>query len=431
MINPDATITGEITSLAFGGQGILRHEGFVVFVPFTAIGDQIECRITHKKKRFAEGVLVKIIKPGPGRTVPACPYFGKCGGCQLQHLTYEKQLDYKKIAIDDSLTRIGHIGFNCQSVIPAEHHWAYRRHITLHLREENNVFVGGYIAIDNHSLLKVELCPIFVDKSDPVIRNVQELVKKLKAVPGNLGRVTIFKQHEHKFLLNFVFDKLPVNCQEVLHHAFENQKMWMGIEARSTVDSMAFGKTRGHLEIEGLTLQFNLNSFIQNHPEQSLKIYRKIVSYALSVGANRVVDLFCGIGVSSLMLAQQGMQVWGVEVNPDSIEIAKQNAANNELISVKFYAATVEKLLPQKLKEWTPDLVIINPPRQGMEPGSIEVLNKQPVDRIIYISCMPSTLARDLHLFSEIYEVESCEGVDMFPQTAHVESLTILRKKIV
>lgn len=429
MTNQESLITGEIVSLAFGGLGILRHEGFVVFVPFTAIGDQIVCRITQRKKRYAQGEIVKILKSGPGRTIPPCPYFGTCGGCQLQHLNYEKQVEYKNIAIDDSLKRIGHIGFNCSSVVPAEHHWAYRRHVTLHLREENERFIAGYIANDNRSLLKIEQCPIFVDKSDPVIKLLQSLINTFKALPGTLGRVTVYKQPEHKFLLNFVFDKMPVNCKDVLHHAYENHRIWLGIEACSQTESLAFGVTRGKLVVEGLLIQFSLGSFIQNHPEQSLKIYHKIVDYALSIGANRVVDLFCGIGVSTLMLAKKGIQVWGVEMNPEAIEMAKQNALNNDLISATFHAAPVEKILPSHLPKWSPDLVIVNPPRQGLDHSSIEILVKHPVNRVIYVSCMPSTLARDLHLFSEAYEVESCEGVDMFPQTAHVETIVILKSK--
>lgn len=425
----DSIVTGEIQALAFGGLGILRHEGFVIFVPYTAVGDRIECRITHRKKRYAQGEIIKILKPGPGRAVPPCPYFGTCGGCQIQHLAYEKQLEYKTMAIDDALKRIGHIGFDCHPVISAEQHWAYRRHVTLHLREENEVFAGGYIANDNQTLLKIDQCPIFVDKHDPVIFQLHGLIKKLKAAPGALGRVTIYKQPEHKFLLNFVFDKMPVNCQEVLQHSFDNQKLWLGIGAHSQSDSLAFGKTLGSLEIEGLSVQFTLGSFIQNHPEQSLKIYRKIVSYALSIGANRVVDLFCGIGVSSLMLAKQGIQVWGVEWNSEAIEMAKRNALNNDLISAKFYASSVEKILPAQLPKWSPDLLVVNPPRQGLEPASVETLIKYPVNRMIYVSCMPSTLARDLHALNEAYEVESCEGVDMFPQTAHVETFVTLKKK--
>lgn len=429
MTNQETIITGEITALAFGGLGILRHEGLVVFVPFTAIGDRIICRITRRKKKFAEGVVVKRLEPGPGRVTPACPYFGTCGGCQLQHLSYEKQLEYKKIAIDDSLKRIGHIGFNCGDVVPAEHQWAYRRHITLQLHQEGEIFGCGYIANDNLTLLKIDQCPIFIEKSNPVITYLQALIRKLKAHPGSQGRVTIFKQRENKFLLNFVFDRMPSNGKELLHRAYEDQKLWLGIAAHSPRESLAFGITRGNLEIEDLTIQFSLNSFIQNHPEQSLKIYHKIVKDALSIGANRVVDLFCGIGVSSLMLAKKGIQVWGVEVNPEAVEIARQNALNNELISAKFHASPVEKILPSHLPQWKPDLIIVNPPRQGMEPESVQALIKHPADRLIYVSCMPSTLARDLHLLNEIYQVASCEGVDMFPQTAHVETIVILKRK--
>ena len=198
-------IEGQIEKIAFGGEGILRHRGFVVFIPFTAPGDHLICRLTEVKKSFARGELIELKKPSPDRIKPLCPYFGVCGGCQLQHINYKEQSKYKLEAVKEALSRIGHLAPDKVSFVPANLRWAYRRHITLHLRPVKKTFEAGYIAIDNHSLVVVRTCPIFNRFKDPVLRQLQDFIQTIPNPEELEGRLTVLKNHRNQYILHFQF----------------------------------------------------------------------------------------------------------------------------------------------------------------------------------------------------------------------------------
>lgn len=434
MINmmKDSIIKGEVTGMAFGGQGIVRHEGLVVFVPFTSIGDIISCRITQKKSSFANAEIVEIHNPSQQRIVPKCPYFGKCGGCQLQHLTYSSQLEYKRQCIEDALIRIGKMpSVKVPLVIPSEKHWAYRRHISLTLKSVNEAFEVGYIATDNRTLIPVTQCPIFVDTEDQIICNVRTFIAQLKnKTANNEGKATLFKLEKGKYLIHLQFKSLPANCSQVLESALQLHSTLSGIVASSPHKTLVFGAPTARLNIDGLSFKFSPHVFVQNHPEQSLNIYREICRLARNANAKKILDLYCGIGISGIMLAKQGAGVFGVEANPAAIQLAKENAAQNSIENVRFQQGDVQALLKKLLQQECPDFVVVNPPRTGLDPRVINILLANPPKEVVYISCMPSTLARDLRLLcaeDRTYQVASCQGFDMFPQTAHVETLVHLK----
>ena len=414
MLQPHDIITGDIESLAFGGEGILRHEGFVIFVPFAAPGDRIKCRIQRVKKNYAFAEIVEIVQKSPQRVEPRCPYFGRCGGCQLQHISYEGQLEQKRIWVEDALLRIGKFStVTVSPVVPATPHWAYRRHIDLHLQPTDKGYRAGYIEVDNRSLIEVEECVIFLPQENPLLKQVQEVVKQLIPASADPAKLTILKE----CVLHFHFKELPPNAQEVFQNA--RYPNWKAVILSSSRKTLTFGKQELSCTIEGLNIHFTSTVFMQNHPEQSLNIYRKISE--LAKGAPDILDLYCGIGISSLLLARQGSKVTGIEYNQKSIDCAVRNARSNHLLNAHFQKGAVEEILPTIS---IPDFVILNPPREGLDPRVIEILKKQRPKQILYISCLPSTLARDLRLLG--YRIAACQPYDMFPQTAHVETLVHL-----
>lgn len=425
------TITGQITGLAFGGQGILRHQGLVVFVPFTAPGDLITCRIRKSKKNFANAEIVEILQPGPARIKPACPYFGTCGGCQLQHLNYEAQLDHKRECVQDALNRIGGLSVQVSPVAPAVRQWAYRRHITLTLKPNvHGTFSAGYIATDNRSLLKVEQCPIFADPSDPIIRQVQEVVGHLQCSPVNEGRAALLKQNADKYIVSFHFKEMPPKTAVAFEKALNQNANWAGITLGTPRHFQSFGQTETSFSVDEMTFSFSPGAFIQNHPEQSLKIYHGIRDLAQKSNAETALDLYCGIGVTALLMARDGIHVIGVESNEEAIRQACENAKANKMNQAEFIKDDVKLVLKTLLKKHSPGFVVVNPPREGLEKPVTEILLEQAPSEIVYISCMPSTLARDLkELCREHYAVALCQPYDMFPQTAHVETLVHLKKK--
>lgn len=425
----ETIVTGAITGMAFGGQGILRHEGMVIFIPFAAPGDIVSCRIIQRKKRFAKGELLEVLSPGPGRKEPLCPYFGQCGGCQLQHLNHQVQLDYKQQCVGDALKRIGHLDLSVKPTVSGPQEWKYRRHVTLSIGSIGSQISVGYFAIDNRSLLNIEECPIFVAREDTIFKQVQQLVESTERGVMENGKVAIFKAKQGRFVLYFRISRLP---QDPLffQKALDSYQNLVGIMVAAREKILSFGETELDWDLEGLSFSFSPRTFIQNHPEQSLNIYRAIREIAQKAGVKRVLDLYCGIGISGLLLAKLGIEVYGVEGNPVAIQLAKENAEKNQLLNVKFIQNDVQSVLKGLLKHKIPDMVIVNPPRVGLSPVVVAALLKHSPQEIIYISCMPTTLARDLSfLCADRYQVESCEPFDMFPQTAHVETVVHLRKR--
>lgn len=418
------THTGTVTTLTSEGQGIIRHNGLVVFIPFTAPGDTVRYSIEKTKRNFAQGSLQEIITPSPLRTFPRCPYFGTCGGCQLQHLTYAEQIDAKRQWIDDAIKRIGNIAdVSVPPVVAATDQWAYRRRINLVIKPKGNIYQAGYISVDNTSLLPTTECPIFAPIDDPVISSLQNFVRMLKPANNDDARATLLKSGHETYIVHFDFKLLPDNIEDALSHlapSFES------ITFSSPKKHLQFGKANHTFDIDGLTISFSPKAFIQAHAEQSLNIYKAIEATAQKQRPNNVLDLYCGIGISSLFIARHDIPVTGIEFNSEAIRLAKHNAKANKITNAQFLTADVGKILEKHLKENTYEFAIINPPREGLTPEILKILTQQPIKTLIYISCMPSTLARDLKtLCQNKYSIASVQGYDMFPQTIHVETMVI------
>lgn len=423
---------GQVSGLAFGGQGIVRLDGLVVFVPFTAPGEHVRFRLRTRKKNFAEGQLIEVVQASPARTAPVCPYFGTCGGCQLQHIDYATQLDYKRQSIEDALHRIA--GMPDAAVPPvqaATQRWHYRRRITLTLKPHQGRFKAGYLATDSHSLVLVNECAIFIPKEDSLIADVQSVAGMLDNPHEQSGKVLLLKEEAENggYLLHFQFDSLPKNLSTVMQAALAAHESWSGILVTTRRETLTFGALTPKISVEELSFAFSPQAFIQNHPEQSLNIYRSIVTHAKALAPGKILDLYCGIGISSLLLASHGFHVTGVESSPAAIKMAQANAAANALKDkAAFVQADVQHVLPKLLKKEHPELVVVNPPRTGLDANVVRALLDNPPRAILYISCMPPTLARDLKRLCEnkFYRLQSVEAYDMFPQTAHVETLARL-----
>lgn len=412
-----ANITGEVSSLAFGGAGVLKKDGLVVFVPFTAPQDVAEVSIVSKKKRFAFGKLEKIIEPSPLRVTPKCPYFGTCGGCQLQHINYSAQLDSKKQAVIDALSRVGKVSqdqLNEVTIEEAEHPWGYRERIALHIKEGKI----GFFSLDNVNLVEIESCVIFLDQPTTLFNEVRELAKRLTT-----GRMDILKDKEGKFLIYVRLDVLPPDGNEILKWAETYLTSISGLEI-SRLGS--FGKSEVQTQVENLSITYSPRVFIQNNASQSLKIYREIANLFKSYSS--ILDLYSGIGISSLLLAKNGATVESIEYSREAVEWAKKNFENNQETKIKAHCGDVQKLLSGLLNKTKFEAALINPPRDGIDKAVAETLRKSGIKDVIYISCMPSTLARDIKEFIEVgYTIKLVKAFDMFPQTGHIETLLQLQ----
>lgn len=391
------------------------------------MGDVIQCKITDIKKSFAKGEIFSIIQPSQDRIKAPCPYYGTCGGCQIQHLNDAAQSHYKLHAVIDAFQRIGRLSFPSPTFVPATIKWAYRRHITLHLKPIHGTFEAGFYTYDNDSILPIQTCPIFNATGDPIIKQVQEFVKTIPNPQQCAGRLIILKK-QNQYILSFHFDSTEKMDEQLFKTALQTYPLFAGILIEKDGKSLLLGDCFAEIHLEGLQFHFTPQSFVQNHPEQSLKIYQQICALTAENGPHTVLDLYCGFGVTSLLLAQQGHRVTGIEYNPLSIQFAQENASKNGLKErAHFLQGDVEKILPHRLKEGK-DLILMNPPRQGLSPKVRELIIKAQPKELIYVSCMPSTLARDLAEFCKHhYHIEKVTIYDMFPQTAHVETLVHLK----
>lgn len=419
-------VHGKIQSLAFGGNGILKlPDGYVVFAPFTAPEDQVRVKLINVKKNYAIGQLISIETESPFRVVPKCPYFGACGGCQLQHLEYSEQLRYKMESVKDALRKFAGIEVN-PFINPSEKVWAYRRHIYLQVRKGSEGFSAGYVAIDQKSLVKVECCPIFLASDDAALRDIQYFASRLLGEQD--GKVMVVKRSRDKILLHFHFSKIPTNLFSEIEWAKKNFPRWEGVVVSAPGLFKTFGDIVLETELFGLKFRYSSSAFMQNHPDESIKIYEAIYQIVEESKAQKVLDLYCGIGISSLLLAKSLAFVMGIENNDEAIKLAKYNSKINGIKNALFLHANVEQAL-DRIKDKSPwEVVLVNPPREGLGKSVLEALLSLKPKEWIYVSCMPTTLARDLkQVLNAGYQIKRCQAFDMFPQTGHVETLVHLK----
>ncbi len=423
-------INGQIDAIAFGGEGILRERGKVAFVPFTAVGDKITAIKINEKKNFVRAKLKVLHTGGPSRQSPACDLFGQCGGCQLQHITYDEQLKIKHGFVKDALIRVA--GLEEVDVLPivkAHAMWQYRRHIRLHLTQSNDGVKAGFISHDNTQHLAVKECTIFSDDRN-IIQTVKEIYTAITISHNNsLSDVALYKTSSGRFVVNFnVIDPKPDHKRHVTA-ALTKHRVIQGIMWQAFGKYHREGDCDMSFDLFGLHMKYDPMVFVQAHPEQSAKLYLDLLHCVPRPRVQKVLDLYCGIGATSLLLARMGFLVTALELNPHAINLARENQARNSFPQIDFRQGNVDKLIHELLFTLKPDLVVVNPPRVGMSKEVSEALSSFEPKDIAYISCMPATLARDLKAFlHKGYKVTHCQPFDLFPQTTHVETLLYLQR---
>lgn len=416
--SPKPNITGKIESLAFGGEGVMRQDGLVIFVPYTAAGDTVEVKIELEKKRFARGRVASLLEASPDRTAPLCPYYEKCGGCQLQHIDYPAQREAKRIMVEDALKRIGKVDFPHVDIEEDQNLpiWAYRERIAMHLQAGKI----GFIALDHRTVLEIDTCPIYLEGYHPLFKELQAFAQFFTSP----GRVDVMKDGRGKFIVYVRLEEFDRRAKEALEMADQNKAHIASLEIKGVG---YWGEETAESDSLGLKILYSPKVFIQSNRSVSEKINLEIKM--LLSGSNKVLDLYSGIGVSSLLLAKEGKKVISIESNVVAVEYARENAYLNQVDSIEFITGEVESNLKGLLNEESFDAALINPPREGLYPEVAEALKNSGIKTLIYISCMPSTLARDVNILAEGgYSIKKVKAFDMFPQTGHIETLLQLTR---
>ena len=439
----------EITDLNTSGEGVGRHEGRVVFVPNTVTGDRITTKIIQSKAKFARGRLEQLLTPSPERIRPKCIVADKCGGCQWQHIESSFQRSAKRQQIIQALQRIG--GFEDLEVEPVLHaaDLNYRNKSTYPLaRSSTGQLQAGYYRYNSHKLVNLNQCPVQDERLDPLLKGAKQDIQQ--------QGWSIYNEATHQGKLRHLSLRVGKHTGEMLLTLVSTNKNLAGIEeqARQWLDrypglvgvclninsdrtNAILGKTtytvagKSYLReiFAGIELHIAADTFFQINTDAAELLFQAIVKQLELTGDETIIDAYCGIGTFSLPLAKKVRQVIGIEINPNSIDRAKSNAVLNQIDNATFYSGKVEHHLQHF--EFQPDILLLDPPRKGCDPQAIAAILKLQPSRIAYISCKPSTLARDLQLLcqSGVYQVASIQPADFFPQTTHIECCAILNRR--
>lgn len=383
----------EVTTerLAFGGDAVARHEGLAIFIPFAAPGERLRVRITESKKNFARGVIEAILTPSLSRREAPCKYFGECGGCQLQHLSYEEQLKAKSNFVRDALTRIGGIAWESEIEIRSAAEFGYRSRAQVKIENGSNQLRIGFNRYGSHAVCDIETCPVLVPELD---REFVRLRSTLKSNERALPR----------------------------HAEVEMALGETGISLKPELNG--FSSAPVTERIGDTTYSFGASTFFQVN---SLLLEDFVKEATANHSGNLAVDLYAGVGLFTLQLARSFERVIGVESDRRAARFARENISVNNVRNVEFHNNHVESWLKHlNPREPRPDFVLLDPPRAGAAEAIDEIARLKP-SRITYVSCDPATLARDLRkLLDASYKLSDVVAFDLFPQTYHVETIASL-----
>jgi 23S rRNA (uracil1939-C5)-methyltransferase len=442
----------EIENYASEGEGVARINGFTVFVPGALAGEIVTAYIDVVKKTYARAHLLDegTHLASPERVEPPCPLYLDCGGCQLLHQSYQGQLAMKQQRIIDALSRIGGItGITVHPIIGMANPWHYRNKAQYPFGKSNSRIIAGCYKKGTHRVIETPDCRIQHPMNSKVVEGVRKLAEEFGLSVYNEETRKGFLRHVlvrrafgtgeisvalvtagSHFPRNEAFTKRLTDEFPGIKSIVQNINATPGNRVVGDKDIILWGKDGITDILGGLEFKISSTAFYQVNHIQTLVLYEKAVEYAGLSGIERVLDVYCGVGTLTLFLARQALEVYGIETNKNAIEDAAANAQLNGIANVHFIAGRAEKILPDLAGAGiTFDVATVDPPRAGCQPEVLQALAYAGTRRIVYVSCNPSTLARDLKALMQLgYKAEEAQPVDMFPHTYHVESVVLITK---
>ena len=453
----------EITDIGVNGEGIGKVDGYTLFVKDAVIGDKAEVKVMKAKKNYGYARLMRVIEPSADRVEPRCAFARKCGGCQIQEMSYERQLAFKEQKVRGNLERLG--GFDremldqvMEPIRGMDNPFGYRNkaQFPFGTDKEGNP-VTGFYAGRTHDIIANTDCALGV----PVNQEILEIILDFMKAEG----VPAYDEKTGKGLIRHVLIRYGFTTKEIMVCLVVNGRKIPGVEGLvkklTAIDGMTsisispntrqtnviMGDTYEVLRGQGFITDYIGNvryqisplSFYQVNPVQTEKLYSQALEYADLKGGETVWDLYCGIGTISLFLAEKAGQVYGVEIVPQAIDDARKNAEINGITNAEFFVGKAEEVLPEYYEDYArqhggekarADVIVVDPPRKGCDQALLETIVKMAPGRVVYVSCDSATLARDLkYLCGEGYVLEKVRPVDMFPETVHVETVVLLSHK--
>jgi len=450
-----------IEKMAIGGSGIARVNRYVIFVKGAVAGDKVRARIYKKKKDYAEAKVLEVITPSVNREEARCPYFNHCGGCQWQHIKYEAQLNYKHMLVEEAVSKVGRLNnVPVLETIPSPEIFGYRNKmeftfsnkpwlISKSEQSEKPPFaLGLHIPGSFDRVIDIEKCLLQPDKGNEILDIVRQYVRKTE--------IPVYDMKNHKGFWRFLtlrnskaFGDWMVNIitadeaqQVVAPLVDEICKKVSGIKtmvnniskkkaavAIGDKEVIMFGT--GYIEdkIGDFVFRISANSFFQTNSKGAEKLYSKVKEYAELSGTEEVLDLYSGTGTIPIFLSKQARRIIGIEINKDAVKDARKNCEINGIDNCVFIVGDIKETFSKVDSEIKPDVIIADPPRPGIHKDALKGIIELGAKRLVYVSCNPATMARDLSILSQAYEVKEIQPVDMFPHTHHIEAVAKCVKK--
>ena len=433
-----------IERIGANGEGVAIHEGVVVFVPFALVREKVLVHVINAKNSFVIAKIVKIVEASTERQIPPCPHFGKCGGCDLEHMPYEMQLKFKKQMVKNSLEKYAKIETTINDVVASDKTLHYRNKFAFPVQEVAGEVKIGMFQKNSHRIIEIEDCMLQSETAKTILKLFKEymLENKISAYneetkKGDIKHIVV-REHENEFVLTVVVTNKKFNKFEPLIKKLKTKFNSFGIvkNVNNLQNNVIFGNFDEKIyEIDeldfdefGIKYSVNNRSFLQVNNYIKNLIYKKIIE-TLGDQTN-VIDAYSGAGLLSSIIAKNAANVWGVEIVKEATENANKLKLKNNLNNLTNINGDCAKVIPELAKQLEGDFaVVVDPPRKGLDKTVVEAFLESEPKKIVYLSCDPATLARDLGLLKEKYTINFVQPYDMFPQTANVETLVCLIKK--
>lgn len=447
-VQKNETLTVTIEDLTHEGAGVAKVNGYALFIPQALPGETVDIKVVKTKAGYGYGRLLQVQTKSEHRVEPPCPIFYKCGGCQIQHMDYNAQLAYKQKQVKDVMGRVAKLpDVPVPPVIGMDDPWRYRNKSQVPVAFQKGDLVAGFYAKRSHSIVDMDQCIIQHKENDIVVQTVKQLAKEL--------RIPAYQEQSHQGVLRHIVARYGKTTGQVMVVLVTKEKKLPHKEAfisgirkhvpgvvsivqniNNKRTNVIFGQQTDVLwgehylydEINSIRFAISARSFYQVNPEQTNRLYSKALEYADLTGNEIVIDAYCGIGTISLFLAKKARHVYGVEIVPEAIKDAKRNAKLNQITNATFAVGEAEEVIPRWHDQGIDaDVIVVDPPRKGCDEALLRTMIEMKPKRIVYVSCNPGTLARDLRILEDGgYKTEEVTPVDMFPQTTHVEAVASL-----
>ena len=448
-IKKNDRINLKIDSCSANGSGVGRHNGMAIFVPATAVGDEITAHILKVKKNYAFAKVESVITPSEDRIAPECPVYLKCGGCVFSHMKYDAEKKIKAEHVEECFRRIGGISPEFEPIIGADSDSRYRNKAQYPVAIDGGEIKTGFYSPHSHRVIHCPDCLLQPPEFEGILSVFADYIKE--------SGVSVYDETNHKGLLRHIYIRKGSASGEIMVCAVINGKNLPNheklidalLKKESSIKSIVLNINKKDTNVIlgdtcrtlwgsdyitdilcGLKFRISPLSFYQVNRNQAEKLYYKAAEYAALTGSETVLDLYCGAGTIGLSMAKNAKNIIGVEIVPEAIEDAKINAQLNGIENSRFICSDAAKAAEILKNEGVhPDVIILDPPRKGCSPDMLQVAAQMNPDRIVYVSCDPATLARDCGIFAELgYTVQKATPVDMFPRTGHVETVAKLIK---